>query len=324
MNRINDNYYRFSDNYKPVKFIKLSDGNFYYMYEVSFSNLTELYELLKSNPTLNKKIFVEESSQSNDIEFYGKPYEKALEDLVNLKENQYNEFMDIIKALGFTGIKNSYTYKKVKSPTGGYLRIPLYTAGHPLPYEVNKKIKSPDIITIHVSLGYKSETTKEQVLNRAIILISIVNALEARGHEVKISASELLYNTPSFPGEIVKISIDIKKYGKGINFTTLYKTLCPIEFLRRIIFRVIETIPVNHTRWNSNYGSVCNKEQVREILQLDDKTLYFGQPHELGIEGEDIEEDFQQCLESLNISDKISVKEITDDYKERIRKINRG
>ena len=44
----------------------------------------------------------------------------------------------------------------------------------------------------------------------------------------------------------------------------------------------------------------------------------------LGIEGKDIEQDFERCLNSLNLGDRISVKEITDDYKERVKRMIRG
>ena len=324
MREINENYNRFKDNYRPIEFVKLSNGKYYYVYEVSFSNLTELYETLKSRPLINDMIFKRIESYNGIQQIAGKPYPEALEDLVNLKEKNYSDFMDLIESLNFVGIRNSYTKEKIKAPTGGYLSVPLYTAGDPLPYVMTKRVKKPDVITIHAGLGYHAYTKKEQVFNRAIILISIINALEKKGHKVELTAAELTYNEHQGPGEVIKISIDIKKSERELDFNTLYKTLCPVEFLRRIVFRIKETIPVTFERWNNNYGVVCSPDMVRELLELNDKVIYFGQPNELGIEGKDIEQDFERCLNSLNLGDRISVKEITDDYKERVKRMIRG
>lgn len=312
---LNQNYETHPDNfYKPEKII--IDGKKYREFFIKFNNLYEIYEFLKSKHAINAKVFSELKSLTGAYSFAGIPYEDAVEDLIDFSEEGYDNFLTLVRELATikSGYKHEYELKRTLA--GGHLNIPAYSAGSPLCYESYERVKKPKFINIHSTLSYPWYTTKEQVLNKAIILVSVINALEKNGYKVNLSTFELSVDFD----ELLYVAVNVKRIGEMTNLQALYKTNCHVEFLRRILFRILEASAVTNS-WNDGYGQTCEEKFAKKFLNIGKDDLYFGTPSELDIKGDDLGRDFKSCLEILDLNSKFNVAEITDEFNQRVKRL---
>ena len=314
---LNSNYVNFKNNLFEPREIRVDNKDYLY-YLVVFNNLYELYDYLKSNPYINREIFRELASRKGPTNFAGMPYEQALEDLINLEDNFCFDFINLVKDVANAKTVGTSRYRTVQSVCGGHLDIPLYSAGSPLCYEVEERVKKPKFINVYSALSYSSGTSKYQLFNRAVVLISIISALEKEGYNINLNAFEM----SKCGNEVLNHVIGIKKGNERTNLQALYKTSCKVEFLRRIIFALQETSGVENS-WGGGYGKSCNEDFVRELLNIGPKDIYFGTPQELNIGGGDIVEDFHDCIEKLKLTDTFDISNIDKDFNEQVKKLIR-
>lgn len=310
--KILKNSERFPHNIYEPKVIEYC-GSDYTLYNVKFRSLHDLYTYLKSHPKINSEVFTKLHSVENKSEFSGIPYSKAVEELEMPPRAGYENFLQLSKTLDENYLDLVQEYVEVKAPAGGYVDVASYVTGSPLCFKIARKISVPKFVRINVSLSYNCETTKEQVMNRALIVVALVNAFERAGYVVDINMFELSKNN----NEIVNINVNIKNGQDSFNKGSLYKTLCYVEFLRRILFRVLETIDVKNS-WGNGYGQTCNEKMVRSVLKLTDSDIFIAEPDEMGILGKDIGRDFEKVLEKLKLEDKIDVEKAKKDFNKNI------
>lgn len=310
------NYERFPGNiFKPEK-IKVSGKN-YILYLARFNSLYSLYHYLKGNPKINRQIFRKLASVKNGSSFAGKPYEEAVEDLISSYDPQYEEFLRLQRNLDQGQKMMIHKYETVRTLAGGHLNIPAYSSGNPLCYETERLVVKPKFIRIHIALSYYCGTSKQQVLNRAIIITNILKALENAGYNVDLHAFELSRED----NEICNIVVELKRHGERLNMEALYKSLCHVEFLRRILFRVLETMEVEN-EWGYGYGHVCDESFTRKVLKFDQNDIFFDQPRDMGIEGEDLADDFESAIKHLKLEDKIDVESAKRQFRQKVITLN--
>lgn len=311
----NRNYEKYPHNLFPPRKITVNRSEYNY-YLVRFNNLYEIYKYLKSDPYVNRSIFRTLSSREARPEFAGMPYVKAVEDLINLNDQVYFNFVDLVKDIAYAKTGTTHKYRTVRTLAGGHLNIPLYSAGSPYCYETQEQIKRPKFVNIYSALSYSSNTSKYQVFNRAVILISIISALEKQGYKINLNAFEM----STCGNEIVNNVVGIKSYTDQTNLQTLYKTSCKVEFLRRIMFGVLETVDVKN-EWGAGYGRTAKEDFAKSVLNVGKDDIYFGTPQELGVGGGSIEKDFKNCLANLKLDGNISVGEIGEDFQKQLKKV---
>ncbi|MBR4178556.1 MAG: hypothetical protein IKR57_04335 [Bacilli bacterium] len=328
MRRVNlpNNHLRFPNNIFPPMDIEMKtkpDGTLveetprkYKLFIARFNNLYELYDYLKSNPRINSYVFETLESESDNTSYSGKPYKEAVEDLIKDEEHEYDEFLKLQKSINNAVKVDAHEYKKVKAVTGGQLNIPAYTVGDPMCYDSKMRIKKPKFIKMHVLISYNARTTKNQVLNRAIIVANLVKALENAGYNIDLETFELSY----LENEIEYTGVKIKNHGQKMKMSNLYKVLCHIEFFRRLLFRVLETLDFENY-WSSGYGYKCSKEFTYELLKIGKNDIFIDQPIKMGIKGRDLAEDFESMINYLNLQDKIDVEKAKDDFTKEAEKL---
>ena len=313
--KLNKNYTDFPKHFYAPQEIEVDDRT-YNKFLIRFDNLFEIYDFLKGDYVINRNIFHELSSENGEYKFAGIPYEDAVEDLINFNEDGYTDFLNLVKELANVKAGDIHEYELQKTLAGGHLNIPAYSVGSPLCYETYRKVKRPKYVSIHASLSYPWYTNKKQVLNRALILVSIINALERNGYEVNLNTFELSDEYK----ELLNIVVNVKQYGRKTNLQTLYKTNCHVEFLRRILFRILEATSVT-CDWADGYGHTCSEIFARKVLNIGKDDIYFGTPDDLGIKGKDLSKDFNSCLETLNLNNKFNVRQISDEFKEKAKRL---
>ncbi len=311
-NKNDSNYERFPSNIFEPKI--LNDNNYWkerYLYLARFNSLYDLYTYLKSEPKINREIFPRLHSETNGFDFAGKPYSEALEDLVDINyETSYQEFLKLQRKIDSCMSMPVHKYKTVRTLSGGHLNIPAYSAGSPLCYETEQRIVKPKFVRIHLMLGYGFGVTKEAVFNRAVILTNILKSLENEGYMVELNSCELCEGYDEF----VKIIVSLKRQGERLNMVTLHKALCHVEFLRRLLFRVLETLEVTEYRWGENYGNIPDMETIEKLLRVDESDMFFFAPNVMGITGKDLAMDFERAIDFLQLSDKIDVEKAKKEF----------
>ena len=293
-------------------------GKKYKLYKAKFSSIHSLYEYIKSEPTMNPMFNYDPRSINGSTDFAGVPFDEALESLEQPPRDEFQDFLRLSNRLNNNSLDYVEEYESIKSFGGGCIDIPSYVAGNPLCYRTSRSIYTPKFLRIHVALSYFWGTSKDQVLNRALIIASLVNAFEQAGYVVDLNTFEL----SSKDDEMIYIDVNIKNSDETFNKASLYKSLCYVEFLRRILFRVLETMDVTND-WPDGYGHTCNKDLVVKVLGLNKDDIFFDQPSEMGVEGDSIMKDFSSVLKHLNIEDKIDVKQTKKDFNDNIKRLKK-
>ena len=303
--------------YDPVSLT--IDGDEYTLFKAKFNSLYDLYSYLKSEPELNRRVFEELHSETGTKDFAGASYSKALEELIGPPRGEFSDFMKLSE--GLNGIASDYVleYINVASPGGGYIDIPAYCSGNPFCYKTSRSVYTPKFIRMYITLSYNWCTSKKQVLNRALIVAALVNAFEQAGYIVELNTFEL----SKCDDELININVNIKNNDETFNKASLFKTLCHVEFLRRILFRVLETLDVENYGWQGSYGETTDEDFVRETLKLDDNDIFIDQPSRMDIGGRDIVDDFRNVLEKLKLEDKIDIDKVSDEFKKEVAILKR-
>ena len=290
----------------------------YVRYKAVFRSLHDLYEYLSSNPRVNDEVFSRLHSLTNGEEWAGLPYEEALESLESPPRGEYRNFLTLSEKLDEAAAEYVREYIDVRSPGGGYVDVPSYVTGNPLCFKTSRSVYVPKFIRVNIALSYYHGTTKKQVLHRALIVAALVNAFERAGYIVEINTFEL----SKYSSEFIDIDVNIKNNSETFNKASLYKTLCYVEFLRRLLFRVLETLDVTED-WEDGYGHTCSEEFVRKARRMDENEIFIDQPREMGIEGESIGKDFERVLAHLRIEDKIDVKRAKREFNKDVKKLEK-
>lgn len=309
MVNIMDNTERFSKNiFLPVKKIVRYDDSeaTYDLYVANFSSLYNLQQYLLGNPEINSIVFNENdlSSETGTFRFAGVPYDQAVSELLDTSDEKFKEFLKIVRTVNSATPGMSKKYNVTKSYTGSRISNTSYIMGNPKCYSKREKIIVPKFIKMSINLAYNCNHDKNQVYFRSIIISNLVKALEESGYSVNVDTFALLEEDD----EMMKISIQMKSHNGKLHMSDLYKMTCNVEFFRRIIFRVMETLDVHNLSWEDGYGRTCNEELTRATLGLKKDDILFCQPSEMGIEGDDLASDFESAINHLGIEDIIDVK----------------
>ena len=184
------NVIRFTKNIFDPKSFVLNNYE-YKLYRANFRSMSDLYNYLKSEPEINSRVFPRLASEREDSDFAGEPYDAAVESLIKPVKAEFNDFLKLQSKLDNQSLDYVTEYVTTKSAAGSVIDIPSYVSGSPLCYISEKEVYEPKFVRMNVLLSYYCGTTKDQVVNRAIITTSLINALEKEGYIVDINAFSL-------------------------------------------------------------------------------------------------------------------------------------
>ena len=285
------------------------DNELYDLHSIRFNNLYDLYDYLKDKKDINP-IFTNFYSLNASPRTHGKPYEEALSDLLSIKTNEeYNDIVKILENTNNSVVVNN-NYEIINKVCGGKVNVRSYVTGSPLCYSVINETESKHI-SLYVSLSYNILTTNKQLINRALIITSLVDELEDSGYKVDLNTFHLCKTE----NELIYIDVQIKNENTVLTTNSLYNSLCRFEFLRRLLLRVIETSDVKNIEWGKTYGDICDQEFTKNVLSLKENDLYFGEPKQIGILGRTLSEDFNNMLNNINLNNLIDVNNTKENIK---------
>lgn len=276
-------------------------------YESSFSSLTQLYNYLLSNPKVNKRVFNEMSSQKDDYDFSGIPYEDALNCIINSNTQFKDEiklFLELNRKLASKSKLSNLSTQRKEDIYGFLPNIDAYLKGRPKNMIRLERVRETKFVTIHFNISYPWYTSSTEVLHRGVITLHLINLLEKNNYRVRFNVFSLCkkYREFSF------IKINLKKDGENLNINKCYFPLCRKEFLRRIEFRLMESTPFKEIDWGSGYGSNISCDEIRSVLDIPENDIVIGYPRDMDIHGSDVYRDAENFMEVVNLKKYIKVK----------------
>lgn len=278
----------------------------YTVYKNSFSNLTDLHDYLANKPKVNKQIFRTLASVHGAREFAGEPLKNAIEYCISGCGDNINNFLQANEKLNKVKKDISDNRKAVRGLFGG-LPIPsLVAADIPACMLRYEREASSSVKNIYLNLSYSYSTNTNQIVNRGLIALFLIQAYEDKGEIVNFNTFEL----SKLGHEIVDTEINLKRPGeRNVDIGKCYYPLVRKEFLRRILFRVLESTPVEND-WAEGYGSPLTAREIRNFLELSDNDIIIPSPDDLEIYGYNIYEDAENALTNLGLTEDFDIDKI--------------
>ena len=269
-------------------------------YKMYFGSIGEVQNFLRLDPDINSEIFYEQKSKSSSVAFAGAPLEVAIQYLIGGYSENYEQFLSMARQLEQINKKKAKVRKTTTSFVGQRPNVPAYIAGAPKNMYRLERTEEKKLKRIWMKVTYESSTTEEQIRNRGIIALNLINLLEMNNYMVDFR----LFEVCSVDNEIFRCEIELKKPGQMLMPRLCYYPMCGKEFVRRVLCRIKESMPFK-CGWGLSYGVVLSEEYTRMIMDFHDKDIYIGSPSEMNIKGENIYEDADSFLDKIGIGDKI-------------------
>ncbi len=261
----------------------------YKIFECNYYNLDTFLQAIRTMP-INRKVFHECASMCPDDGFYGtSSFEEAWNLCRFTQDKGYERFVAGLEQIKFKREEmevRANSYKVV-----GYApNVARLLCGNPCNMRVKTNVMKRRKITVNMNCDYSAYVSQNQVVNRGICVINLIQYLERRGFDVC-----LLFEAISFcNGEMIKIRVPIKRDDEKLNVKVCYFPLVNPSFHRRLIFRAKEIIEGVGLWWSWGYGYPYKKSD-EEIMAMKN-TIYISTPDEMGIKGISLEEDFRRFV----------------------------
>ena len=276
------------------------------VYKLNYSSLTDVHDYLKSNPKVNRNVFFTQASKRRDTDFAGESLKKSIEYCIKGYKEGLDYFLKVNEDLKRAGKDISDNRKMERGLYGGIPLAPLVAAGVPDCMARYTRESDSLVRNIYYNIGCPWYTKTEQITNKGLITLFIVHAFEERGEMVNFRAFEASREED----EIVDIEIALKRPGEAmLDVGKCYFPLVRKEFLRRILFRTLESIPVENN-WDDGYGRPLRQEELKKYLKTSPQDIILSYPTELGIGGKDIYKDTITTLEFLGLTDEFDINKI--------------
>lgn len=295
---------------------EISKYNSSTVYNISFCDLADLYDYLKSNPKRNSMVFERPASIKKDIpgkSFYGYSLDESINFLLGGYKIGYNNFLQSSNEMKNIGYETQDTYRIVRSIYGGVPIASLVAMNVPdcmLSTKIDSEIRT---LKIRYNLGYPAFTKENQIINRGLATMYIIQALEAKGYLVSFDAFQL----SRVKNEIIHVRVTLKRETESyLNISSCYFPIRSKEFFRRILFRVFESSDVTLRSWGESYGHNLESKETKEFYNAKND-LVISSPFDMGIEGNNIYEDTLKMIQELNIESEFDI----DSLKRKIRKM---
>lgn len=274
-------------------------------YYAIFPSLVALYNYLKSNPKINKDVFITRASLNKDYTFHGEPLDKSIEYLLGGYNRDLDQFLKLQRQLDSKITSLPKVSKFENTVVGSRIHIPNALAGSPNFMIKPSNYDEQKFVNIYFSFSYSERTMEEEIRNRGLITLNLIRLLENNNYKVNLSTFSLSY----IGDEYMYIVIQLKKYNSNLSVSDCYFPFVSKEFSRRILFYCKETMPVEDKNWGFNYGRVFTLDQMRNILNLKENDILIGSPTYMGV-NEDLEESVNNMFEKININKYVKIKEM--------------
>lgn len=278
------------------------------IYRLKFRSLSEIELYLKEYPETNDEIFIGKNSRTALPAFAGDPLEQAIKYCLGGYEKGFPKFMQIKREIDNVNIRKAKGRRTVTSFVGARPNVPGYIAGAPKTMYALEKTRGKKFIDIYFNLSYTADTTEEQIINRGILTLNLISLLEESDIGVNFRVFQSCYEG----NEIFFSEIVLKKPDEQLNVKKCYYPMCGKEFLRRVMARILESVPVKQN-WGLSYGQLLPEVMNRKLFGIDDNKILILSPAEMGIKGNNIYEDADEFLSRIKLKEEIRFPKYRED-----------
>lgn len=285
-------------------------NNGYEFFEQRFKNRQDLISYLKSATTSSTFISRELASHIISDKYTDWAKTKSFDEALKLFE--YGWYEDFDKFLAQKKqIDKYFPYIAKKKTYHNYIcgSVPnIVNAINNLPLSMRKIYddnNQQNIITINYNSSYPCVTTQKQIFNNGLLTLSLIDFFDSLGYRVDLK----FYEISKTGNQILYTDIILKSPGERINLQKVYFAFCNPSFLRRIIFRITETTRGLNGQWANGYGRCMSTDEIKRILDIDENNIFINWPSQMGVKGEDIEEDIKSFLDAVVLGNYIKIDE---------------
>lgn len=273
------------------------------IYRMSFNSPGELHMWLSGQPPVNKGVFLRQHSILGDEGFAGADYETALKYCLGGYSEHYGAVMELQRELEKYVPVKIYRRHRQKAFAGSHPNVPAFIADSPKAMFKMERAEEKKFVNIYFNLACPVITPPGAIINRGAAALSLVRVLEGQGMGVNFKVFMAVYSRE----EIFMFEIVYKSPMEMLSVKKCCYPLCSKEFVRRIIFRVMESVPFENAEWYPHYGEPLTDSQFRSIFGISDNDMVISSPWEMGVTGDNIFTDSRNLLMKLGLEKYIRV-----------------
>lgn len=243
--------------------MKLSkiNSNGYKIYMEEYNSISEFIQTINSKPQ-NPEI-TSKQSEFGRYSFTGThDYNEAENLLLHgwVEESEKLNEMLKLKTLKEKSVKNIYDV------AGFQCSVPRYLQGIPTNM-INQKVvtKKQKVITITKNISYSAYVKKETIEQESIKVLQLVNNLEKQGYRVILNVT--MIDKSKNENIILCNKVRIKNASERLNLSKVSFPMVHSSYLRRIMFRWIETFEYTTKSFDTNYGVPVKCEDFNKITK---------------------------------------------------------
>ena len=243
--------------------MKLSkiNSNDYKIYMEEYNSISEFVQTINSrsqNPNMTSV-----QSENGTYKFTGtNDYDEAENLLLHgwTEESEKLNEMLKLKALKERSVKNTYDV------AGFQCSVPRYLQGIPTNM-INQKVvtKKQKVVTITKNISYSTYVRKETIEEESVKVLQLVNSLEKQGYRVILNVT--LITKSKNENIILCNKVRIKNASERLNLSKVSFPMVHSSYLRRIMFRWIETFEYTTKSFDTNYGVPVKCEDFNKITK---------------------------------------------------------
>lgn len=230
--------------------MKLSkiNSNGYKIYMEEYNSISEFVQTINSrsqNPNMTSV-----QSENGTYKFTGtNDYDEAENLLLHgwTEESEKLNEMLKLKALKERSVKNTYDV------AGFQCSVPRYLQGIPTNM-INQKVitKKQKVVTITKNISYSCKVPKQKIEQESIKVLQLVNSLEKQGYRVILNVT--LITKSENENVILCNKVRIKNASERLNLSKISFPMVHSSYLRRILFKWVETFEYTTKQFNESYG----------------------------------------------------------------------
>lgn len=273
------------------------------IYMATFNDMDDFLSYVK-DAKVNSMFLYNMDSVENDYNFTGThSYREAWNLCRYTMSKGFSQFADKFDSLNYF-IDSEDKQEDYYSVSGFLPSVPRYLLNIPTSMHSYHLVKEEPTVHIYMNFSYSADTSLKAVENRGVIVLSLISYLERKGYKVNFYGFDLSH-TRSY-SEMIFMEIPFKKDYEKLNLKTLYFPLVHPSFLRRLLFRVTEKLPLRSREWVGTYGIPSKYQESIQFLEHyqkvshKDHIIYISSPNELEIYGNNLREDYQRAIHILN------------------------
>ena len=158
---------------------KKYNSNNYKIFKCYYNSLDDFLECLITKP-VNREIFPSLSSEDLDYRWSGtRTFKEAWELCKYTYDEKYNDFRDKVNKVDYK-IQNKTKKIDCYKPVGSSVNVPRYLFGIPDNMRNKEEVLTRPVVNIYYQSSYESSTSKEQIINRGVLTLALINYLEKK------------------------------------------------------------------------------------------------------------------------------------------------